>query len=87
MKGVAALDVDTIVPGHGGVQTKAFVQERAKKLEEKRKTIAAMVKQGKSLDEIRTAVGDAPGPAPAGGAAAPAAPSFTESVYIELTKK
>jgi cyclase len=87
MKGVGALDVDTIVPGHGGVQTKAFVLERAKKLEEKRKTIAAMVKQGKSLDEIKTAVGDAPGPAPAGGAAAPAAPSFTESVYTELTKK
>ena len=58
MKGVGALDADTICPGHGGVQTKAFVQDRAKKLEEKRKTIAAMVKQGKSLDEIKAAVGE-----------------------------
>jgi hypothetical protein len=42
-----------------------------------------MVKQGKSLDEIRTAVGDAP---PAQGRA-PAFASFTEVIYRELTNK
>jgi cyclase len=87
MKNIGDLDADTFVPGHGGIQTKAFVQDRAKKLEEKRKTIAAMVKQGKSLEEIKAAVGDNSPPPPAGGAAAPAAPSFTETVYAELTKK
>ncbi len=87
MKGMGALDADIYVPGHGGIQTKDFVLERAKKLEEKRKTIAMMVKQGKSLDEIKTAVGETAPPAPAGAAAAPAAPSFTETVYAELIKK
>lgn len=88
MKGIAALDADIFVPGHGDTQTRAYVQEKVKRLEEKRKTIAAMVKQGKSLDEIKAAVGDNSQPPPAGGPnAAPAAPSFTEVVYAELTKK
>jgi len=87
MHGIGALDADTFVPGHGGIQTKAFVQERAKKLEEKRKTIVAMVKQGKSLEEIKAADGDNASAAPVGGPPAPAAPTFTETVYAELTKK
>jgi hypothetical protein len=42
-------------------------------------------KEGKSLDEIRQAVGDAPPPAP--GGRGPNFPSFTQVVYQELTKK
>ncbi len=83
-KGIAALDSDQFVPGHGDVQTKAAVQKREADAEAKRAKIVALVAQGKSLDEIKTAVGDAPA---AQGGRGPAFASFTEVVYRELTKK
>jgi hypothetical protein len=52
----------------------------------KRAKIAELVAQGKSLEEIKTAVGDPP-PAPGRGGRGPAFASFTEVVYRELTKK
>lgn len=77
-KGIAALDADTFVTGHGDVLKKADVQARAKNIEERRSKIETMVKQGKSLDEIKAALPEAPAPppaappagAPAGGGAA-----------------
>jgi hypothetical protein len=60
------------------VQTKADVETRLTSVSRKREQIAGLVKQGKSLDEIRTAVGD---PASASGGFA----SFTDVVYRELT--
>jgi glyoxylase-like metal-dependent hydrolase (beta-lactamase superfamily II) len=75
------LDADTYVPGHGDPQTKAQVQERLKSAETKRTKIEAMVKEHKSLDEIKSELGEA---VPAGGAA-PRFPSFTETTYKELT--
>ena len=84
-KGIAALDSDQFVPGHGDVQTKADIQKRLSNTEAKRAKIKELVAQGKSLDEIKVAVGDPPpGQAGAGG---PAFASFTEVVYKELTKK
>ena len=71
------------------MQTKADIQKRAADAEAKRAKIKDLVAQGKSLDEIRTAVGDPP-PAPArggGGGRGPGFASFTQVVYQELTKK
>jgi cyclase len=87
-KGIAALDADQFVPGHGDVQTKADVQKRATDVAAKREKIKQLVAQGKSLDEIKVAVGDPP-PAQAkgGGRGGPAFASFTDVVYQELTKK
>jgi cyclase len=85
-KGIAALDSDQFVPGHGEVQTKAGIQKRLSNTEAKRAKIKELVAQGKSLDEIKVAVGDPP-PGQAGGAGGPAFASFTEVVYKELTKK
>ena len=82
-KGMLALDADQYVPGHGMVQTKADLQARLTRTEEKRAKIKELVAQGKSLDEVRMAVGD---PIPAPGKAAPFA-SFTEVVYKEFSKK
>jgi hypothetical protein len=45
-----------------------------------------MIKDGKSLDEIRVATGDVPRPA-AGAGRGPAFASFTDVVYQELTRK
>lgn len=88
-KGIVALDADQFVPGHGDLQTKAQIEKRLSDTEAKRAKIKELVAQGKSLDEIRAAVGDpAPPPAGAPGAArGPVFASFTEVVYKELTAK
>lgn len=84
VKGILGLDADRFVPGHGDLQTKADIQARLASATEKRERIAALVKQGKSLDEVRTAVGD-PAPANTGGRGGGFA-GFTEVVYQELSK-
>lgn len=78
------LDADTYVPGHGEPQTKADVQTRLMNAQTKRAKVADLVKQGKSLDEVKSALGES---APAPGGAAPRFPSFVETTYEELTKK
>src|SRR5579885_3525240 len=80
-KGMVALNADQYVPGHGNVQTKDDIQQRLAKVEAKRKQIKELAAQGKSLEEIRAAVGD---PAPQANARFA---SFTEVVYRETTNK
>ncbi len=80
---LVALDADTYVPGHGDPQTKAQVKERLANAESKRSKIAAMVKEGKSLDDIKNALGEKA----AAGQPPPRFPSFIETTYQELTKK
>ena len=82
VQGLLKLNADKFVPGHGDLQTKADVEGRLASTTKKRQQIAALVKQGKSLEEIRTAVGD---PAPAAGGRGGGFASFTEVVYRELT--
>lgn len=82
-KGVAALDADVFIPGHGAPQTKSDIEARIKKVEEKRSKILELVSQGKTLDEIKAAVGD---PVAAAGSG-PSFPTFTEVVYQEAVKK
>ena len=85
-KGIVALNADQFVPGHGNVQTEADVQTRLTNAEAKRAKIKELVAQGKSLEEIKTAVGDKP-PAAGRGGRGPGFPTFTEVVYRELTNK
>jgi len=85
-KGIVALNADQFVPGHGNVQTKADIQKRLTDAEAKRAKIKELVAQGKSLEEIKTAVGDTP-PAAGRGGRGPGFPTFTEVVYRELTNK
>jgi glyoxylase-like metal-dependent hydrolase (beta-lactamase superfamily II) len=102
VKGMIGLNATTYVTGHGDLLTKADLQRKLDATTERRARIAAMVKDGKTLDEIKAALPDAPAPgAPARGAGAPgAAPAgaargggapppktFVESAYSELTKK
>jgi cyclase len=83
MKGIIALNADTYVSGHGGLETKAALQERLAAVEARRAKIAEMVAAGKSLDEVKATAGAVEAPHPGG----PTFPSFTEVVYQELTKK
>jgi cyclase len=84
VKGMLTLDADTFIPGHGSPETKGEVQEYLARAEAKRAKIQELVAQGKSLDEIENAVGDA---RPAPGGNGPAFATFTQVVYRELTKK
>lgn len=80
---------------------KADLQRKLTATTARRNKIVAMVKEGKTLDEIKAALPDAPAPgAPARGTGAPAgaapgggggrggpAPlTFVESAYQEITK-
>jgi cyclase len=84
-RGILSLNADEFVPGHGDLQTRAQVQQRLDNAVAKRAKIKDLVAQGKSLDDIKAAVGDPPTAAPAPGR--PAFASYTQVVYTELTKK
>lgn len=79
VKGLLAFDANTFVPGHGEVQTRAQVQARLDSTIARRDQIKALVAKGESLDQIKQELGDT---APAGRF-----PSFTQTVYTELTKQ
>ena len=57
-KGIAALDSDTYIPGHGNIVTKADIQKRIADAIARRNQVKSLKEQGKSLDEIKAAVGD-----------------------------
>ena len=78
-KGVAALDADIFVPGHFGLQTKTDVVAQLKSAEKKYAQVAAMVKEGKSWEEIK-AIDEEP-PNTTGRL------SFIQVAYNEITKK
>jgi cyclase len=57
-KGIASLDSDTFIPGHGNIQTKADIQKRITDAEARRTQVKELVAQDKSLDEVKAAIGD-----------------------------
>jgi cyclase len=102
VKGMIGLNAATYVTGHGDLLTKADLQRKLDATTQRRARIAAMVKEGKTLEEIKAALPDAPAPGAAargagapggapGGAArgggAPPAKTFVETAYAELTRK
>lgn len=83
-KGILTLKAGEYVPGHGNVMTRDDIEQRLNRVETKRAKVKEMVAQGKSLAEIKTAMGD---PAPAAGGRGPVFPSLTDVIYRELTGK
>lgn len=72
VRGMIGLNAETYVTGHGDLLTKADLQRKLDLTTTRRNKVAAMVKEGKSLDEIKAALPDAPAPgAAARGAGAP----------------
>src|ERR1700722_2264641 len=67
MKGILALDADSFVPGHGDLQTRADLEKRLADAQARRAQIQELVAQGKSLDDVKAALGESTTPAPAGG--------------------
>src|ERR1700747_196210 len=83
-KGMVGLDADTYLTGHGEMMTKADVQKKLAFIQEKYDKIKAMVAQGKSLDEIKTSLGEPTAPAPPNANGAPPFPTLTEVIYKEV---
>jgi len=84
-KGLIGLNADIYLTGHGDRMTKADVQNKLDLIQDKYNKIRAMVAEGKSVDEVKQALGETD--SPAGNGNGPRIPTFTESVYQELTKK
>ncbi|PYU21974.1 MAG: hypothetical protein DMG32_19275 [Acidobacteria bacterium] len=83
MKGIVALNAGTYIPGHGGPQSTAELQQRVNNTAARREKIKELVAQHKSLEEIKKEFGEPLAPPAAGG---PGFPTFTDVVYKELTK-
>ena len=95
VKGILSLDADTYVPGHGDLLTKADVQRKLNATSERRAKIASMVKEGKSVADIKAALPDAPAPgaaargaapggAPGGGGRGPAPGATPPMTYVDV---
>ena len=84
LQNILKLDADTFVHGHGDIASKSDIEGLIKSLEEKQAKIKALMKEGKSLDEIKKAfnVEDCP-PRPGRRRR----PGLVETIYLELTEK
>ncbi len=87
VNGILATDAETFVPGHGGIQSRADLQKRQADETARRNQIKDLVAQGKSLDEVRQALGESAPTGRGGPNGGPAFTDFTGVVYTELTKK
>lgn len=88
IKNMLDLDADTYVSGHGDLFTKNDVKTKLAFIEDKWDKMKSMVAQGKSLDEIKTALGESTEPPKRNLAGALPSPTVTtEVIYNEMTKK
>src|ERR1019366_7821623 len=81
-KGMLALNADTYVTGHGDLMTKDDVKKKLAFIQDRWDKVKAMAAQGKSLDEVKTAMGESsapPGPNAQGNL--PGGPSLTDVMY------
>jgi len=86
-KGMIALDADTYVTGHGDLMTKDDVRKKLALIQDKWNKVKAMAAQGKSLNDVKTSLGEStapPAPNPNGN---PPAMTLTEIMYNEASKK
>lgn len=77
-----ALDADTYLSGHNDPLTKDDLKTLLASIREKQDKIGALVKEGKTLAEVKAAFGI---PEAAAGAAGRGWPSLVEIIYLELT--
>jgi cyclase len=88
VKNMLALNADTYVSGHGDLFTRNDVKTKLAFIEDKWDKMKVMVAQGKSLDEIKTALGESTAaPKPTAPGSLPPPTVTTEVIYNEMTKK
>jgi len=80
---ILTLDADTFISGHSDPLTKTEIRGLVNSIQDKQAKVKALIQQGKSLEEIKTAFGltDAP------GQAGQRRPGFIEIIYQELSEK
>ena len=79
LRKMLALDADTFLSGHADPLTKADIRTLLASIEDKQAKVKALVAQGKSQDEVRSAMG-----APA---AAGRFPGLIDIIYQEVAEK
>jgi cyclase len=85
VKGMIALNADTYVSGHGDVFTKNDVKTKLAFIQDHWDKVKSMVAQGKSLNDIKTALGESTEP-PKPNAQGNLPPmTMTEIIYNEIT--
>lgn len=87
VKGILALDADTFVTGHGNLMTRDDVTKKLAFIQDRVDKIKAMVAQGKSLDEVKMALGESTAPPTPGANGNLPGPTFTEVIYKEVSAK
>src|ERR1700681_4677911 len=86
VKGMIALDADTYVTGHGDLMTKDDAKKKLAYIQERWDKVKAMAAQGKSLDDVKTAMGESTAPPVANAQGNVPAPTITEVMYNEIKK-
>jgi cyclase len=84
LKALLDLNADRYVPGHGAIAVKSDIEAEMKSLQEKQDKVRSLIKEGKSLEEIKAAFGIPTAPAKPGGFSFP---SIVEVMYLELSGK
>ncbi|MDP2998570.1 MAG: MBL fold metallo-hydrolase [Bryobacterales bacterium] len=80
LRKILALDADTFISGHNDPLTKADIRGLLTSIEEKQAKVKALIGQGKSLDEIKTAFGLTEPADPS----ARRRPGLVEIIYLDL---
>lgn len=83
LKEILKLDAEKFIPGHNDVLSRGDIESLLKNVEEKLAKVRSLVKEGKSLQETKSAFGIEDPPAKAGGLRFP---SLVEVIYLELSE-
>ncbi len=84
LKAILNLDADMFIHGHGNPATKKDIEAHIQSLEERQAKVQALVKEGKTLEEVKKAFNIEDKPPQPG---AMVFPSVVEVIYRELTAK
>jgi len=87
VKNLLALNADTYVSGHGDLFTKGDIRTKLNFIEDKWDKIKSLVAQGKSLDEIKTALGESTASPKRNAQGNLPPPTMTEIIYNEMKAK
>ena len=84
LKDILKLDADIYLSGHSDAVDRKAVETLLAQIEEKQAKVKALVKEGKSLDDVKKALGV---PDQSAGSSGRRWPSLVEIIYRELTEK
>jgi cyclase len=86
VKGIATLDADTFVTGHGDLMTKDDVKKKLALIQGQYDQVKAMAADGKSLNDVKTAMGESTAPPVANAHGNMPAPTMVAIIYGEVKK-